>query len=44
MGSILEYNGFAPDTVVKLIATVVLLLISGMMSASEVAFFSLLSS
>lgn len=41
MDPILEYNGFTLPTIVKLIATVVLLLMSGMMSASEVAFFSL---
>ena len=41
MESILIYNGFTLSTVIKLIAAVVLLLLSGMMSASEVAFFSL---
>lgn len=41
MESILEYNGFTTATAFKLIAAIVLLLISGMMSASEVAFFSL---
>lgn len=41
MESILAYNGFATATAIKLIAAILLLLISGMMSASEVAFFSL---
>ena len=41
MDPILEYNGFTLPTIVKLVATVVLLLMSGMMSSSEVAFFSL---
>lgn len=41
MEPILVYNGFTLPTVVKLVATLILLLMSGMMSASEVAFFSL---
>ena len=41
MESILTYNGFTLQTAFKLVAALVLLLLSGMMSASEVAFFSL---
>ena len=41
MESIFEYNGFTIAAVLKLIGAVILLLVSGMMSASEVAFFSL---
>ena len=41
MESIFEYNGFTIAAVLKLIGAVILLLMSGMMSASEVAFFSL---
>ena len=41
MESILIYNGFTLSTVIKLIIAIGLLLLSGMMSASEVAFFSL---
>ncbi len=41
MDSILEYNGFDTTAIIKLVATIGLLLVSGMMSASEAAFFSL---
>ena len=41
MEPILEYNGFSLPTIIKLVGAIGLLLISGMMSASEVAFFSL---
>ena len=41
MESILEYNGFSLPTIIKLVVAICLLLVSGMMSASEVAFFSL---
>ena len=37
----IEFLGCPPDAVVLMAATVILLLLSGMMSASEVAFFSL---
>ncbi len=41
MEPILEYNGFSLPIVVKMVGATLLLLLSGMMSASEVAFFSL---
>ena len=41
MEPILEYNGFSLPTIIKLVGAIGLLLMSGMMSASEVAFFSL---
>ena len=41
MESIVEYNGFTVAVALKIVGAILLLLLSGMMSASEVAFFSL---
>ena len=37
----IEYIGCPPEMVMLMVATVLLLMLSGMMSASEVAYFSL---
>lgn len=42
--SIIEYLSCPPETIMLMVVTLLLLLASGMMSASEVAFFSLLPS
>ena len=39
--SFIEYQSFPPEAIILMVASVLLLLLSGMMSASEVAFFSL---
>ena len=41
MDTIVEYNGITTSVIVQLVVTVVLLMVSAMVSASEVAFFSL---
>ena len=42
--NIVEYLGCSPETILLMVVTMLLLMASGMMSASEVAFFSLLPS
>ena len=42
--NMIEYLSCPPETILLMVITVLLLMVSGMMSASEVAFFSLLPS
>ena len=44
MNDFMLYLGCPPETILLMVVTVLLLLVSGMISASEVAFFSLLPS